>query len=59
MTRAKRYAAIQERLISPEGTYPAIGRSIAYRTGAFHLLSQMALLGELSAPLTGPRVRAH
>jgi hypothetical protein len=57
MTRAKRYAAIQERLISPEGTFPAIGRSIAYRTGAFQLLAQMALLGELPAPLTGARVR--
>jgi hypothetical protein len=58
MTRARRYAAIQERLISPEGTFPAIGRSIAYRTGAFQLLAQMALLGELPAPLTGARVRS-
>lgn len=58
MTRARRYAAIQERLISPEGTFPAAGRSITYRCGAFHLLAQMALLGELPAPLTGPRVRA-
>jgi hypothetical protein len=58
LTRARRYAAIQERLISPEGTYPAIGRSIAYRTGAFHLLAQMALLGELAPPLTGPGVRS-
>jgi hypothetical protein len=57
MARAKRYAAIQERLISPEGTFPAIGRSIAYRTGAFQLLAQMALLGELPSPLTGARVR--
>src|ERR1039457_4564546 len=58
LARARRYAAIQERLISPEGTFPAIGRSICYRTGAFQLLAQMALLGELPAPLTGPRVRA-
>jgi hypothetical protein len=58
MARAKRYAAIQERLISPEGTWPAIGRSIAYRTGAFHLLAQMALLGELPPSLTGARVRS-
>jgi hypothetical protein len=58
LARAKRYAAIQERLISPEGTFPAIGRSIAYRTGAFQLLAQMALLGELPEPLTPPRVRA-
>ena len=57
LARAKRYAAIQERLISPEGALPAIGRSIAYRCGAFHLLAQVALLGELPPPLTGPRVR--
>jgi hypothetical protein len=58
MARARRYAVIQERLISPEGTFPVIGRSIAYRCGAFHLLAQMALLGELAPPLTGPRVRS-
>jgi hypothetical protein len=58
LARAKRYAAIQERLISPEGAFPVIGRSICYRTGAFQLLAQMALLGELPAPLTGARVRA-
>ncbi|HJZ95372.1 MAG TPA: DUF2264 domain-containing protein, partial [Candidatus Solibacter sp.] len=58
LTRAKRYAAIQERLISPEGTFPVIGRSICYRTGAMQVLAQMALMGELPAPLTGPRVRA-
>ena len=53
--RAKRYAAIQERLIAPDGSYPAVGRSIAYRCGAFHLLAQMALLGHMPrarAPLT-------
>ena len=32
--RARRYAAIQERLISPEGTFPPIGRSLSYRFGA-------------------------
>jgi hypothetical protein len=57
LERAKRYAAIQERLISPEGTYPIIGRSIAYRTGAFQLLAQMALRQELPASLTGASVR--
>ena len=56
--RAKRYSAIQERLISPEGTFPLIGRSIAYRTGAFQLLAQMALRKELPAPLTPGGVRA-
>jgi len=58
LARAKRYAAIQERLISPEGTFPVIGRSICYRTGAMQVLAQMALMGELAAPLTPPRVRA-
>jgi hypothetical protein len=58
VARARRYAAIQERLISPEGTFPAVGRSLCYRTGALQLLAQMALLGELPAPLTGPGVRA-
>jgi hypothetical protein len=57
LARARRYAAIQERLISPEGTFPVIGRSICYRTGAMQVLAQMALLGELPPPLTGPRVR--
>jgi hypothetical protein len=52
LARAKRYAAIQERLIAPDGSYPAVGRSIAYRCGAFHLLAQMALAGEM------PRARA-
>lgn len=37
--RAQRYAAIQERAISPQGEYPIVGRSITYRCGAFHLLA--------------------
>ncbi|MGB7744871.1 MAG: DUF2264 domain-containing protein, partial [Terracidiphilus sp.] len=41
-TRAQRYAAIEERLISPEGTFPPIGRSLAYRFGALHHLAEMA-----------------
>lgn len=56
--RAKRYAAIQERLISPEGTYPPIGRSLAYRFGAFQSLAQSALLHTLPAEITPPQVRA-
>ena len=40
LQRARRYAAIQERLITPEGTFPAIGRSLAYRFGAFQLLGR-------------------
>lgn len=55
--RARRYAAIQERLISPEGTFPAIGRSLAYRFGAFQLLAQMALRRELPEDITPAQVR--
>lgn len=57
MKRAQRYAAVQERLISPEGTYPPIGRSLAYRFGAFQTLSQMALLKALPAEVTPQQVR--
>ena len=55
--RARRYAAIQERLISPEGAFPPIGRSLAYRCGAFQLLGQMALRHELPAELRPAQVR--
>ncbi|WNH09000.1 DUF2264 domain-containing protein [Thalassobellus suaedae] len=58
LKRAKRYAAIQERLISPDGTYPPIGRSLAYRFGAFQLLSQIALWQELSKEVTPAQVRS-
>lgn len=55
--RARRYAAIQERLISPEGTFPPIGRSLCYRFGAFHLLAEMALRRELPEGLSPEQVR--
>ncbi|MFD0894647.1 DUF2264 domain-containing protein [Luteolibacter ambystomatis] len=45
--RAQRYAEVQERMVSPEGTYPVIGRSSSYRFGAFQVLSLMALRHEL------------
>lgn len=49
VARAQRYAAVQERMISPEGTFPVIGRSSAYRFGALQHLSNMALRHELPA----------
>ena len=55
--RFSRYAAIQERLISPEGTFPAIGRSIAYRMGAFQHLSQAALQNRLPGEVNPAQVR--
>ncbi len=56
--RARRYAAIQERLISPEGTFPAIGRSLPYRFGAFQLLAQMTLQHKLPDDLKPGQVRS-
>ena len=58
LKRARRYAAIQERLISPEGTYPPIGRSLAYRFGAFQLLSKIALIQALPDNIKPQQVRA-
>lgn len=58
LKRARRYAAVQERLIAPDGTFPPIGRSLAYRTGAFQLLSQIALLQQLPDGVQPAQVRA-
>jgi len=55
--RARRYAAIQERFVSPEGTFPPIGRSLAYRCGAFQLLGQMALRHDLPEGVRPAQVR--
>ncbi|MGG1516529.1 DUF2264 domain-containing protein [Paenibacillus oryzisoli] len=55
--RAIRYAEVQERLISPDGTYPPIGRSIVYRFGAFQHLAQMALRRELPSGVEPAQVR--
>jgi hypothetical protein len=58
LKRAQRYAEIQERLISPEGTFPPVGRSLAYRCGAFQLLSQVALQKQLPAHIKPAQVRS-
>jgi hypothetical protein len=57
LTRAKRYAAIQERMIGPDASYPAIGRSLAYRFGAFHLLATMSLRRQLPEAVRPEQVR--
>lgn len=57
LQRAKRYAVQQERMIGPDGTFPPIGRSICYRGAAFHLLAQLALMGELPSSLKPGQVR--
>jgi hypothetical protein len=57
LDRARRYAEVQERLIAPDGSYPPIGRSIAYRCGAFQLLGQMALRRELPETVAPAQAR--
>jgi hypothetical protein len=57
LARAKRYAAIEERLIGPDGSFPPVGRSLAYRCGAFHLLATVALRRELPEPVKPEQVR--
>ena len=58
LQRAVRYGEILERLISPEGTFPPIGRSLAYRFGAFQHLSQMALQHKLPEGIYPSQVRS-
>ncbi len=55
--RARRYAAIQERMIARDGTWPVTGRSIAYRCGAFHLLADRALHEQLPEGVAPAQVR--
>ena len=55
--RLTRWAAVQERLIAPDGTYPAIGRSIAYRCGAFQGLALAAWRKLLPKEVTAAQAR--
>ncbi len=55
--RAVRYGEILERFIAPDGTFPPIGRSLAYRFGAMQHLSQMALQHTLPAGVCPAQVR--
>lgn len=55
--RMQRFGAILERLISPEGTFPAFGRSMTYRMGNFQVLSLLALQQKLPEGITNGQVR--
>ena len=55
--RARRYAAVQERMIAPDGTFPPLGRSLTYRFGVFHHLAMTALRDLLPADLPPAQVR--
>ena len=54
----KRYAEIQERLICTDGSFPVLGRSIVYRSGAFHHLADMATRKALPESLKPEQVRS-
>jgi hypothetical protein len=58
LARARRYAAIQERLVAPDGSFPIVGRSMAYRCGAFQALAQVALRRELPDDVPPAQARA-
>jgi hypothetical protein len=57
LKRARRYAEILERMISPEGAFPPVGRSIAYRTACFQLLADMALRKQLPEEVSPAQTR--
>lgn len=57
LMRSSRLSSQLERLISPEGTYPLLGKALSYRCGVFHLLSQAALLKVLPRNISPAQVR--
>ncbi|SHG44316.1 hypothetical protein SAMN05443549_10483 [Flavobacterium fluvii] len=57
LKRMIRYSEFSERFISPEGTYPAFGRSSTYRTAAFQALGQVALMEKLPEYIEPAQVR--
>ena len=56
--RMQRFNVFMERLISPEGTYPAFGRSVVYRMGAFQTLAMAAWKYGLPEGLSNGQVRS-
>lgn len=57
--RMNRFNTILERFISPEGAYPAVGRSVIYRMGAFQTLALSAWKYGLPKDLTNGMVRSE
>lgn len=56
--RLQRYSVIQERMISPEGTYPVWGRTLICKNGTFHALAETAFLKLLPEILSPNQVRS-
>ncbi len=57
LRRAQKHAVVLERFISPEGTFPVIGRSIPYRMAALQPLALMAWQQTLPKELSNGQVR--
>jgi hypothetical protein len=58
LERMQRYGEHLERLVSPEGTFPVVGRSATYRTAVFQPLALLSWRKLLPAKLSEGRVRA-
>lgn len=56
--RMQRFNTFLERLISPEGTYPAFGRSVVYRMGAFQTMALAAWKYGLPEGLSNGQIRS-
>ena len=56
--RMQKYSVILERFISPEGTFPVVGRSIPYRLAVLQPLAQLAWMKQLPQELHNGQVRA-
>lgn len=57
LRRMVRHAEYCERIIAPDGTYPAFGRSVTYRSAAFQSLADVALRGKLPDHIKPAQVR--
>ena len=58
LKRAQKYAIILERFISPEGTFPVIGRSTPYRLAVMQPLALLAWYQKMPKELSNGQVRA-
>lgn len=58
LMRSSRLASQLERVISPEGTYPLLGKFLSSRCGIFNLMSQAALLKILPRNIEPAQVRS-
>ena len=58
LKRCQKYSIILERFISPEGTFPAFGRSIPYRMATMQPLALLAWYQKLPSDLSNGQVRA-